>query len=214
MATGTVIERICTEGLTAAYRRGRSVSGAPEPCLRQRGPARWANAPRPAIAGSCGARARHGRSPRPRARATVRPAGRRPLPEGAAAADDLGLHDARDAVRPQRRFLRAAAPCSRLDAATGTVRMLEKPRRLPDGPVAASHAEVALHLRAPAPRRARVDRRPTSRPSSFHRDYVDIEGTHHLSWTQEIGGRRCSTRGCQAAVTDRRPAADASAARR
>jgi extracellular elastinolytic metalloproteinase len=35
----------------------------------------------------------------------------------------------------------------------------------------------------------------------FHRDYVDIEGTHHLSWTQQVGGKKVFDSGLQAAVT-------------
>ena len=86
-----------------------------------------------------------------------------------------------------------------MDGLTGTPRQVarldgfltaERPVRAQGGP----------RLRARAPRRARhgAQRSPYSDP---RRDYVDIAGIHHLSWTQSAGGVEVFGNGLQANVT-------------
>jgi hypothetical protein len=133
-----------------------------------------------------------------------------PPPAAAAAArhiagDHLGAYDLR---RPLTAARQAAASRSfgggalfELDPATGTVRILEKldgyltgPSRRPARSVALGY--VRQHLTALGLTGSDL------RTFHFHRDYVDIEGTHHLSWTQEIGGTKVFDAGLQAAVTN------------
>jgi extracellular elastinolytic metalloproteinase len=134
--------------------------------------------------------------------------------------DDLVQYDARQPVGAQaeaaaaRRTatLVAGAPAARLqrslgdgglfelDPATGTVRILEKLDGYLTGasgrpPRAVALAYVRAHRGALGLSAADL------KTFQFHRDYVDIAGTHHLSWTQEVGGQKVFDAGLQAAVT-------------
>ncbi len=87
-----------------------------------------------------------------------------------------------------------------IDPLTGTVRVLEKLDGFLTGPSGRPARSVALgyvrqHLTALGLTGADL------RTFHFHRDYVDIDGTHHLSWTQEVGGKKVFDAGLQAAVT-------------
>ena len=122
--------------------------------------------------------------PAPRAEAPVR--------------DDLGHFDSRLAVSPRKS--RGIRGLFEIDPATGTVRILEKLDGFLTGPSGRPARSVALsyvrqHVVALGLTRADL------RTFHFHRDYVDIEGTHHLSWTQEIGGEKIFDAGLQASVT-------------
>ncbi len=64
-----------------------------------------------------------------------------------------------------------------------------------DGPRAIALGFVRSHLDALGLTRADLD------TLVFRRDYVDVLGTHHLSWTQRVGGLDTFQAGLEAAVT-------------
>jgi extracellular elastinolytic metalloproteinase len=89
-----------------------------------------------------------------------------------------------------------------LDATTGTVRMLT---RLDGYLTGASHRgapRIAHHYVA---RHHALLGLTTADLKTFHlkRNYVDISGTHHLYWTQRIGGQPVISNGLTAAVNKR-----------
>ena len=113
--------------------------------------------------------------------------------------DDLGHYDSRRAVSPRGASFGGGA-IFETDPATGTVRILQKLDGYLTGPSGRPARSIVLtyvrqHHKALGLTAADL------RTFDFHRDYVDIEGTHHLSWTQEIGGRKVFDAGLQAAVT-------------
>ena len=133
--------------------------------------------------------------------------------------DELGYYDARrpmratpaagaarlgaggsGARRPSPRGSVAGGGLFELDPATGTVRILEKLDGYLTGPSGRPARGVALaYVRR---HHAALGLSATDLTTfRFHRDYVDIDGTHHLSWTQEVGGRKVFDSGLQAAVT-------------
>jgi len=118
--------------------------------------------------------------------------------------DHLGAFDVRRPLaagrQPAARQKSFGGALFELDPATGTVRVLQKLDGFLTGPSGRPARSVALgyvrqHLTALGLTGADL------RTFHFHRDYVDIEGTHHLSWTQEIGGEKVFDAGLQAAVT-------------
>jgi hypothetical protein len=115
-----------------------------------------------------------------------------------AVGDDLGYYDARQAA-PLRKSL-GSGGLLEMDPATGTVRILQKLDGYLTGPSGRPARAVALGY-------VRQHHGALGLTSAdlatfhFHRDYVDIEGTHHLSWTQQVGGQKVFDSGLQAAVT-------------
>jgi extracellular elastinolytic metalloproteinase len=105
-------------------------------------------------------------------------------------------------ARPATRRLAASLGAQgvvQLDATTGTVRIAGRLNGYLTGPSSAAPAAVAMryvraHLAALGLRRSDL---PTFRMT---RDYRDIAGTHHLSWTQSVGGVPVFSNGLQAAV--------------
>ena len=113
--------------------------------------------------------------------------------------DDLGHFDSRRAVRSRGASFGGGA-LFEADPATGTVRILQKLDGYLTGPSGRPARSIALTY----VRQHHVALGLTAadlKTFDFHRDYVDIEGTHHLSWTQEIGGQKVFDAGLQAAVT-------------
>ena len=128
--------------------------------------------------------------------------------------DDLGDYDTRGAVGSTARVAAArraaavaASPAAarlrgslggagvfEVDPTTGTVRILERLRGYLTGPSRRPARSVALSYV-----RAHHDALGLTGADlatfRFHRDYVDIAGTHHLSWTQESVAGRSSTPG-------------------
>ena len=105
--------------------------------------------------------------------------------------------------RPAARALRRALPAKALleyDGGTGTVRVLENLDGYLTGPSTKSPSGVAMgYVRANhAALGLTADDLDTFR---LRRDYRDIAGIHHLSWTQRVDGRRVFGNGLQAAVT-------------
>jgi hypothetical protein len=87
-----------------------------------------------------------------------------------------------------------------IDPTTGTVRILEKLDGYLTGPSRRPARDVALSY----VRRHAAGLGLTAADLGtlhFRRDYVDIEGTHHLAWTQKIGGENVFGAGLQAAVS-------------
>jgi len=87
-----------------------------------------------------------------------------------------------------------------MDGMTGTPRLVARLDGFLTGPSRRSPEQVALgyvrlHLSALGLSRADL------RTLSLRRDYVDITGTHHLSWTQSVDGIPVFSNGLQAAVT-------------
>ena len=108
-------------------------------------------------------------------------------------------------ARPEARAFRRSLPANALieyDGTTGTVRVLENLRGFLTGTSDRPARKVALQyvaLHHAALGLTSGDLR------TFHlrRDYRDIEGIHHLSWTQRIGGQTVFGNGLQAAVNPR-----------
>ena len=137
----------------------------------------------------------------------------------ASAGDDLGYYDIRrplgsaeragaarvvggTSTRPSASLRRSLGRTGlfETDPTTGTVRILEKLDGYLTGPSgrparSVAFAYVRRHHIALGLSRADL------RTFDFHRDYVDIEGTHHLSWTQQVRGAKVFDAGLQAAVT-------------
>ena len=86
-----------------------------------------------------------------------------------------------------------------IDPLTGTVRVLEKLDGFLTGPCDDPPARGA-RLRAPAPTALGLTAADL-RTFDLHRDYLDIDGTHHLSFTQKIDGKTVFDDGLQATVT-------------
>ena len=79
-----------------------------------------------------------------------------------------------------------------VDGLTGTPRQVARVDGFLTGPSRAAASDVALgYVRAHARRVPAVDA-PTSTHLRLSRDYVDIAGTHHLTWVQTAGGSTCS----------------------
>jgi extracellular elastinolytic metalloproteinase len=128
-------------------------------------------------------------------------------------ADDLGHYDSRQALAGSTAAGVTAGRSAgalreslggrgllEIDPTTGTVRILEKLDGFLSGTSSRPARSVALgyvrdHHDALGLTAADL------RTFHFHRDYDDITGTHHLSWTQEIGGQKVFDAGLQAAVT-------------
>jgi extracellular elastinolytic metalloproteinase len=88
-----------------------------------------------------------------------------------------------------------------MDGLTGTPRLVARLDGFLTGPSARSAGQVALgyvraHLAALGLTRADL------LTLSLRRDYVDLTGTHHLSWTQSVDGIPAFSNGLRAAVTD------------
>ena len=87
-----------------------------------------------------------------------------------------------------------------LDRRTGTARVVARLDGFLTAPSTSSPRHVALGFV-----RANLDALGLSRPDMktlvFVRDYVDILGTHHLSWVQQANGVRAFDNGLEAAVT-------------
>ncbi|MGZ4150735.1 MAG: M36 family metallopeptidase, partial [Actinomycetota bacterium] len=87
-----------------------------------------------------------------------------------------------------------------LDARTGTPRVVASLDGFLTGPSAAPPARVAMGYV-----RAHIDAFGLTasdlRSFVFLRDYVSVDGTHHLSWTQQAGGIRAFDNGLKANVT-------------
>ena len=112
-------------------------------------------------------------------------------------------------VSPSRMVLRARAALARslgsqgvviADPQTGTLRMVGKLDGFLTGASVRQASEVAMdyvrsHLRAFGLNRADL------RTFHLRQDYVDIVGTHHLSWTQRAGGVTAFRNGLKANVT-------------
>ena len=101
-----------------------------------------------------------------------------------------------------RTFRRSLADDALLeyDGSTGTVRVLENLDGYLTGPSTKSAAGVAMgYVRAHHDALGLT----TGDLDTFHlrRDYRDVAGIHHLSWTQRIGGDTVFGNGLQAAVT-------------
>jgi extracellular elastinolytic metalloproteinase len=120
------------------------------------------------------------------------------------------LFDSRAAVvSPGRAVLRARTTLARslgsqgmviADPLTGTLRMVGRLDGFLTGASARPASRVAMgyvrsHLRAFGLTRADL------RTFHLRQDYVDIEGTHHLSWTQRAGGVTAFRAGLKANVT-------------
>src|SRR4051812_35635181 len=152
-----------------------------------------------------------------------------PAPDGAAASEGRaaqtetrGFYDARTgtstaatarsqrvagrtADRPATRALRASLGSEGLfeiDGSTGTVRVLESLRGTLTKASGAAAPTVAMryvshHLAGLGLTRADLE--------TFHlrRNYRDVSGTRHLSWTQRVGGKPVFGNGLQAAVDGR-----------
>jgi extracellular elastinolytic metalloproteinase len=112
---------------------------------------------------------------------------------------------ARASSRPRTELLRRSLGQQAvvdMDGMTRTPRLVARLDGFLTGPSRRSAEQVALgfvrrHLSAL--RLSRADLRTLS----LRRDYVDITGTHHLSWTQSVDGIPVFSNGLQAAVTDR-----------
>jgi extracellular elastinolytic metalloproteinase len=131
----------------------------------------------------------------PSARPSAQPAAATAAPTGG---DRLGHYDSRRALSPRRSL--GGGGLFEIDPATGTVRILEKLDGYLTGPSGRPARTVALDY----VRRHHAALGLTGSDLAtfhFHRDYVDIAGTHHLSWTQEVGGQKVFDSGLQAAVT-------------
>jgi extracellular elastinolytic metalloproteinase len=114
-----------------------------------------------------------------------------------AGGDDLGYFDSR---RASHRQSPGGGGLFEIDPATGTVRILEKLDGYLTGPSGRPARTVAFDY----VRRHHGALGLTGADLAtfhFHRDYIDIEGTHHLSWTQQVGGEKVFDAGLQAAVT-------------
>src|SRR4051812_16596125 len=109
---------------------------------------------------------------------------------------------ARTLHKPATRALRATLGDQALleiDGGTGTVRVLERLNGFLTPPTRRAPAQVALgYVRNHHAGLGLT----TADLRTFHlrRDYRDITGIHHLSWTQRIGGRPVFGNGLQAAV--------------
>ncbi len=111
---------------------------------------------------------------------------------------------ARAASRPETRRLRGSLgdhALLDLDGATGTPRLLTRLDGFLTGRSSQGAAKVTLGYVADHHDALGLSRRDLK---TFHlrRDYVDVDGTHHLSWTQKIGGVDVFGNGLQSAVTD------------
>jgi len=136
-----------------------------------------------------------GHGAHPAARPSARPG---PVAGDAKAGDELGYYDARKATSERRSP--AAGGLFEIDPATGTVRILEKLDGYLTGPSNRPARSIAFaYLRRHLATLGLTA--PDLATFHFHRDYVDIEGTHHLFWTQEVGGEKVFDAGLQAAVT-------------
>ncbi len=148
--------------------------------------------------------------------ASARPAA--PRTEGSG--DHRGFYDARQGVGSAaraavaRRAARAAArPATRrltnalgdgalvdIDGTTGTPRLVARLDGFLTGPSRGAPAATALGY-------VRAHLAPLGLSSAdlgtlrLRRDYTDVAGVHHLSWTQRIGGDEVFGNGLQAAVT-------------
>ena len=106
--------------------------------------------------------------------------------------------------RPETRRLRGSLGDQALldlDGATGTPRLLTRLDGFLTGRSSQSAAQVTLGYVADHHDALGLTSRDLK---TFHlrRDYVDVDGTHHLSWTQKIGGVDVFGNGLQSAVTD------------
>ncbi|MGZ4450171.1 MAG: M36 family metallopeptidase [Nocardioides sp.] len=109
------------------------------------------------------------------------------------------------AAKPAARTFARSLPARALleyDGSTGTVRVLENLDGFLTGPSSASAPHVALsYVRA---HRAALGLTSSDFSTfSLHRDYRDIAGIHHLSWTQTVGGSPVFGHGLSAAVDKR-----------
>lgn len=132
---------------------------------------------------------------------------------GATAPRDAGFVDVRLPIADSRTLAGATALARvelgrslgrmgvfQLDRRTGTVRVVARLDGFLTAPSTLPPRHVALGYV-----RAHLDALGLSRPDLktfvFVRDYVDILGTHHLSWVQEANGVRAFDNGLEAAVT-------------
>ncbi|MEP9384017.1 M36 family metallopeptidase [Nocardioides cheoyonin] len=121
----------------------------------------------------------------------------------AAAKARLARTAARAAARPSTRSLRRSLGDQGLvdiDGTTGTPRLVGRLDGFLTGASSASPRSIALgYVRAHETAFGLTGRDLTT--LHFRQDYVDIAGTHHLSWTQRIGGVEVFGNGLDAAVT-------------
>jgi extracellular elastinolytic metalloproteinase len=134
---------------------------------------------------------------------------------GAAGGEQRGFYDAR-AQAPARTLGTSAASAAQpavtsfkrslpgetvldLDGTTGTVRMLTRLDGFLTGPSGKRASHIARHYVARHHAALGLTRADLK---TFHlkRNYVDISGTHHLYWTQRIGGHTVISDGLTAAV--------------
>ncbi|QWZ09402.1 M36 family metallopeptidase [Nocardioides panacis] len=111
---------------------------------------------------------------------------------------------ARAASRPETRRLRGSLGDQALldlDGATGTPRLLTRLDGFLTGRSSQGAAKVTLGYVADHHDALGLSSKDLK---TFHlrRDYVDVDGTHHLSWTQKVGGVDVFGNGLQSAVTD------------
>ena len=118
---------------------------------------------------------------------------------GALAASRVALASASPATRAYVASL-GTQGVFQLDPTTKTVRIAESLNGYLTTPSSASPASVALgYVRAHlAPLGLDASDLPTFQ---LTRDYADVAGTHHLSWTQSVGGVPVFGAGLQAAVS-------------
>ena len=109
------------------------------------------------------------------------------------------------AARPATRSLRTALGAQGvvdIDGTTGTPRLVGKLDGFLTGRSSAAPRTIALgYVRAH--RAAFGLTQADLKTFHFRQDYTDVSGTHHLSWTQRIGGKEVFGNGLQAAVTRR-----------